>query len=327
MRWGVLGVDNLKASRPQFPYETETIDAAGRIRHHFPRWRRILRQLVVVPFLLISTLFLGALIAIVFVIQTYISEAYEGPYKFYLYLPTVFLAVFLPYATSMLESVATAMTSYDDHRTADHHEMSLTQKIFVLNSVPNYLPLMFTAFVYVPFGDQIILTFQQLIDYVLHTAERTRIPFLVDSNRLHNETIALTLTGQISNAFEELVFPWLKERIKEWWYDHKVKETIKHSGLQYQNIIDGPSEVRFLKRTRKEALRPSYNVQEGIAEMVIQFGYLALFSPVWPLVPIEFFINSWIELRSDFLKICFEHQRPTPIRSDGIGSWVTSLEV
>jgi anoctamin-10 len=59
--------------------------------------------------------------------------------------------------------------------------------------------------------------------------------------------------------------------------------------------------------------------------MVIQFGYLALFSPVWPLVPIGFLVNNWFELRSDFLKICIEHQRPSPVRTDGIGPWVHSL--
>jgi hypothetical protein len=59
--------------------------------------------------------------------------------------------------------------------------------------------------------------------------------------------------------------------------------------------------------------------------MCIQFGYLALFSPVWPLVPLSFFVNNWIELRSDFFKICMEFQRPTPVRSDTIGPWLDSL--
>jgi len=61
--------------------------------------------------------------------------------------------------------------------------------------------------------------------------------------------------------------------------------------------------------------------------MVIQFSYLALFSPVWPLVPIGVFINNWVELRSDFLNICVEHQRPAPTRSDGIGPWSLAWEV
>lgn len=84
IRWNVRGVGNLKANRPQFRHETTIVDAAGRLLHHFPRWKRIARQLLVVPFVLISTLFLGVLIAIVFIIETFISEAYEGPYKFYL---------------------------------------------------------------------------------------------------------------------------------------------------------------------------------------------------------------------------------------------------
>jgi hypothetical protein len=59
--------------------------------------------------------------------------------------------------------------------------------------------------------------------------------------------------------------------------------------------------------------------------MCIQFGYLALFSPVWPLVPVSFFANNWVELRSDFFKICNEFRRPTPLRSDTIGPWLDTL--
>jgi anoctamin-10 len=84
IRWNVRGVGNLKLNRPQFRYEEEIIDSAGRIIHVFPRWKRIVRQMVVIPFVLISTLLLGLLIACVFTIETFIGEAYEGPYKFYL---------------------------------------------------------------------------------------------------------------------------------------------------------------------------------------------------------------------------------------------------
>lgn len=84
IRWDVRGVSNLKVNRPQFQYEKEAVDAAGRVRHYFPRWKRIVRQLVVVPFVAVSTLLLGMLIVGVFAVETFISEAYDGPYKFYL---------------------------------------------------------------------------------------------------------------------------------------------------------------------------------------------------------------------------------------------------
>jgi hypothetical protein len=59
--------------------------------------------------------------------------------------------------------------------------------------------------------------------------------------------------------------------------------------------------------------------------MCIQFGYLALFSPVWPLVPVSFLINNWVELRSDFFKIIIDCKRPTPVRVDTIGPWLDTL--
>ena len=237
------------------------------------------------------------------------------------------LAVFLPYATNFLEDIATALTEYENHRTADHYEMSLTQKIFVLNSITNYLPILLTAFVYVPFGGQIIPLLERVIDATLGAQTRAKMVFKADPDRLRNEVIALTVTGQVSSAIEELALPWLKTQIKQWWRDRQASRAKNRSSDSYESpTAEDPAESRFLRRTRRQALRPSYNVQEDIAEMVIQFGYLALFSPVWPLVPIGFFINNWIELRSDFLKICVEHQRPHPTRSDGIGPWVASLE-
>jgi anoctamin-10 len=219
------------------------------------------------------------------------------------------------------------LTEYENHRTADHFEMSLTQKIFVLNSITNYLPILLTAFVYVPFGDQIVPLLQNVIDVALGAQNRSNVVFRADPNRLRNEVIALTMTGQVSSAIEELALPWLKTQMKQWWRDRQASRAQNRSSDSYETpTAEDPAETRFLRRTRRQALRPSYNVQEDIAEMVIQFGYLALFSPVWPLIPIGFFINNWIELRSDFLKICVEYQRPHPTRSEGIGPWVASLE-
>jgi anoctamin-10 len=56
-----------------------------------------------------------------------------------------------------------------------------------------------------------------------------------------------------------------------------------------------------------------------------QFGYLSLFSVVWPFTPVSFLVNNWVELRADALKISVEMQRPLPHRADTIGPWLDSL--
>ena len=58
---------------------------------------------------------------------------------------------------------------------------------------------------------------------------------------------------------------------------------------------------------------------------MIQFGYLSLFSVVWPIMPVCFFINDWVELRGDIFKLTKECKRPTPQRADSIGPWLDSL--
>lgn len=84
MRWNVKGVESLKINRPRFRYEKTVRDAAGRVQFYFPVWKSLLRQLVQVPFFIVALLGLGSMIAMVFTLETLISEAYEGPYKSYL---------------------------------------------------------------------------------------------------------------------------------------------------------------------------------------------------------------------------------------------------
>jgi anoctamin-10 len=89
---------------------------------------------------------------------------------------------------------------------------------------------------------------------------------------------------------------------------------------------DDPSESQLLTRLRQETDADEYDVHEDIMEMVVQFGYLTLFAPAWPLMPLGFLINNWVELRGDFFKLSSESQRPPPIRADSIGDSVQAME-
>lgn len=59
--------------------------------------------------------------------------------------------------------------------------------------------------------------------------------------------------------------------------------------------------------------------------MVTQFGYIAVWSIIWPLAPVFALINDYVELRSDAIKICNHVQRPVGERVESIGPWLTML--
>jgi anoctamin-10 len=59
-----------------------------------------------------------------------------------------------------------------------------------------------------------------------------------------------------------------------------------------------------------------------------QYGYITLFSSVFPWVTICALVNNIMEQRSDAFKYCHVNQRPFPnISSNGIGPWEVAFEL
>lgn len=255
------------------------------------------------------------------------------------FIPTILLSALVPTISAVLLSVATKLNDFENYESQDSYDKALTQKIFVLNFITSYLPVFLTAFVYVPFGSIIVPyldVFQVTVRPFVSKDEVTvsRADFRIDPGRLRKQVIYFTVTAQAVNLALETIVPLVKRKALRK-YKEFNKELAAKNGNNGNNTVksqdsgvgfDDPSEeTEFLKRVRNEAELAEYDVTADLREMCIQFGYLSLFSPVWPLVPVSFLINNWIELRSDFFKICKECKRPTPQRTDTIGPWIDAL--
>ncbi|KAI5853032.1 calcium-activated chloride channel-domain-containing protein [Morchella snyderi] len=329
VRWGVRNVSSLQNRRAQFKHHKEIEDPiTGEVVKFFPAWHRLARQALQIPFALGASGLLSALYACVFAIEIFLTEVYNGPFKTVLvFLPTVLLSVFVPVLTSVLTGIATKLTEFENYENQSGYEAAMTQKTFVFNFICSYVPLFLTAFVYVPFGNLIV---PHLDVFNLTTPEITTESFLDDKpinafqinpDRLKKQVIYFTVTAQIVNLALETIVPFAKRKIFR-----KVKKYQNaRNGVAKKVSHDTPAEAAFLKRIRCESELEHYDVHTDLREMVMQFGYLTLFSPVWPLASVSFLINNWIELRSDAAKICVEMKRPVPHRADTIGPWLNNL--
>lgn len=84
-RWQTKGVSVVRTKRREFISEKEVRDeGTGEVRGVFPAQKRMCRQLLQIPFALLSTVALGVIIATCFAIEIFISEVYNGPLKTYL---------------------------------------------------------------------------------------------------------------------------------------------------------------------------------------------------------------------------------------------------
>lgn len=249
-----------------------------------------------------------------------------------MFIPTVLLSLFVPTMSTGLTVIARWLNDFENYETKDSYDAAMTQKIFVLNFIVSYLPVFLTAFVYVPYGS-VIVPYLDIFGLTVPpekgaTAGPTQPVFRIDPSRLRGQVIYFTVTAQLVNQGMENVLPYVKRKVFRKYREYseeKAKANEQKSKKAVSVLKDAPGEAEFLERVRNEAELSDYDVTNDLREMCVQFGYLSLFSPVWPLVPVSFLINNWIELRSDFVKICIECRRPTPVRADTIGPWLDSL--
>ncbi|KAI8632158.1 DUF590-domain-containing protein [Xylariaceae sp. FL1651] len=326
VQWGVRGVSRIQHPRTQFQWDHEAPDpVTGELVKYYPPTKRLQTQLLQVPFALVCVLILGTLYIFCFGIEIFLTQVYNGPFKSYLaFTPTIILSSVLPVLSTILGKFAETLTDRENYATNDAHQAALIRKIFIINFITSYTPLFLSAFVYMPFGN--LMT--PYLNVFTTTAQKfaseksiTTQEFHIDPNRLKTQMIYFAVTAQIVNIALEFVVPYVKRVASK----EVAKVQSKRANQEKNSAQDIPEERAFLQRVRDEAELGVYDVAVDYREMVVQFGYLSLFSAIWPLTPLSFLANNWIELRSDAMKIATGSQRPIPWRSDSIGPWLNAL--
>lgn len=173
----------------------------------------------------------------------------------------------------------------------------------------------------------------------------------INGGRLKSQLFTYTVTNQVSGAFLELGMPFIMRFIHDWragktTIKEALKKTNGHGESEKVPTTEEEIEKRFLNKVERELALPEYDTFStptfvssisaygmltrqlaDYAEMVTQFGYVVIWSLVWPLAPVFALINNYIELRSDALKICKHVRRPVGDRVETIGSWLETLSI
>jgi hypothetical protein len=185
-----------------------------------------------------------------------------------------------------------------------------------------YLGLALSAFVYVPFGEGVMGLVQvwlfneakprgpalsgdmnstvagvagQKVNATgggMWDVDTSNVGKKVNYGRLRDQMFAYTVTNQVVNTFVEVGLPFILRAVDSLW-NRKKKQNgsspmspgAKKKRVVFEDEQDkGSKEEReFLERVRYEAALPEYELFGDYSEMVTQFGYVALWSTIWPL--------------------------------------------
>ncbi|NXU19985.1 ANO10 protein, partial [Pardalotus punctatus] len=138
---------------------------------------------------------------------------------------------------------------------------------------------------------------------------------LFDMKLLRQSLATLLITSQILNQFVESLLPyWLQKR-----YSRRMKKRMcsqkTDMNLSLADQVNMEKEMGTYLGTFDDYL-----------ELFLQFGYVSLFSCVYPLAAVFAVLNNITEIYSDALKMCRVYKRPFAEPTANIGVWQLAFE-
>uniref|UniRef100_A0A3B3Z3P5 Anoctamin n=1 Tax=Poecilia mexicana TaxID=48701 RepID=A0A3B3Z3P5_9TELE len=127
----------------------------------------------------------------------------------------------------------------------------------------------------------------------------------------------LLITSQILNQFMEAFLPyWLQRR--------RNKKMIRKV---QKRRTPGDKELPLAEQVRLEADMSTYlGTFDDYLELFLLFGYVSLFSCVYPLAAVLVVLNNVTEVYSDAFKMCHVFKRPFADPAANIGVWQLAFE-
>lgn len=329
--WGVQGSHKLEVCKSDIQTSkgaSKDNGAAGTV--HRSEGIRFMKQWAFIPVALLFVAVLFTVQIICFVLEIFMSEIYDGPLKVFLKLiPTVALAVFVPVLTIVYNQVVNKYLSWEKNLSGYSQTNSFVAKTFILNVLTGYVPLLITAFVYLPFA-HLVKGYLPLIEfsiksnvkeskYMLHYLANVKRQedFLMNQDRLNSQFFFFIVTNQVIQLVLKYGLPLVLPKVIA-----LVKENVL--GKKEDAIIDdAPEEQKWLALVRRSIELPEYNLHDDFRALALQFGYLSMFGPVWPLAPLVCLIFNVINFKLDMWKLASGKfcRAPLPSRRDTIHPW------
>ncbi|KAG7222048.1 hypothetical protein INR49_016808 [Caranx melampygus] len=286
--WGTLSRKKaFEEPRPGFHGVLGFNPVTGREEPLYPNVKRQLRiYLVSVPFVLLCLYLSLYVMMIYFQMEGWALTVHDEEPTFWtgilLFIPSIIYAVVIEVMNLIYRYAAEFLTEWENHRLESTYQNHLVLKVLVFNFFNCFASLFYIAFV--------------MHDMVL----------------LRQSLATLLITSQILNQFMEAFLPYWLQRRRNKMMIHKVQKT--------RTLQD--KELPLVEQVRLEAEMSTYlGTFDDYLELFLLFGYVSLFSCVYPLAAVLVVVNNITEVYSDAFKMCCVFKRPFSDPSANIGVW------
>ncbi|RHZ74069.1 hypothetical protein Glove_227g72 [Diversispora epigaea] len=309
--WNMMDYEKNELPRSNF-YGTDirTSPITMKQEIYFPFHQKLKKLFITGAIIFISVCILIFTIGVVIVVPKALIHI-----GIYTTLVTAFVNLITMITVKLLSKyLALKLTDIENHKTDTEYEDALILKTFIFDFFNYYSGLFY------------ILLFKQqfvrvIVREIIDRQETTGCEY---DNCLIELTIqlAILLIGkQLFDQFMEIFMPWLSNNFS--------KENLK---VQLKNMMDK------YKHNKKNTNIPQWIHDDYLADfpklqknengkIVVQFGFIVLFGPAFPLASFFSWINNLIEIKTDSFKYIKTTKRPVAYQAQDIGIWENILHI
>lgn len=292
-QWGTLSRKKaFEEPRPGFHGVLGFNPVTGREEPLYPTAKRQLRvYLVSLPFVLLCLYLSLYVMMIYFQMEGWALKVRDEDPTFWteilLFIPSIIYAVVIEIMNIIYRYAAEFLTEWENHRLESSYQNHLVLKVLVFDFFNCFASLFYIAFV--------------MQDMVL----------------LRQSLATLLITSQILNQFMEAFLPyWLQRRRNK----KMIRKVQKRQTLEDKRLP-------LVEQVRLEADMSTYTgTFDDYLELFLLFGYVSLFSCVYPLAAVLVVLNNITEVYSDAFKMCRVFKRPFSDPASNIGVWQLAFE-
>ncbi|XP_078609248.1 anoctamin-10-like isoform X2 [Branchiostoma floridae x Branchiostoma japonicum] len=291
--WGTLGRKVFEEPRAGFHGKLGVNPITGRSEPVYPSWKRLLRIYCVSFPIVILCMLVAVVVMMIYFWAENIAKAKHKEENTMLtqglvLVPSIIYSVVIILMNQAYRTLAQYLTKNENHREQSAYENYLIVKLVLFDFVNCFLCLFYIAFI------------------------------MQDMNYLRQSLAILLIVQQLVGQLQETLLPYLLMR-------KRIKKGEK-SGLDH--VSKPLHEIPRSKQAEAESLMDRYEgTFDDYLELFWQFGYVFLFSAVYPMAAFWALANNIMEIRTDAFKMCRIFQRPFMEPAANIGAWQTVFEV
>lgn len=305
--WGTISMTSFDEPRPNFRGTMGVDIVTGKLLPQAPRFKTHIKMYCVSLPLVIICMFGAFLVMLLsFWVEERLREIPNTP-MWLIYTPSVVYAGLIYVMNMAYRRFANFLTEWENHRTQSQFDRHRVTKLVLFEFVNNFMSLFYIAF---------IIQDMELLRYQLATL-----------------LIVLQSINNIQEAFVPLVLRNFSSKVRSIKKQESSSTLTGSKPSKEKNVIEliGVKELDSfdsrIKQAVVEGVMDLYDdPYDDYLELFVQFGYVFLFSAVYPMAAFWALANNLLEIRCDAFKLCCIYQRPMARKVKDTGAWQRAFQ-